>query len=302
MPIDFMMLGLQDKYRDEIINPNDELRRTKLTALEQRLQTDLRDLALLQEALQSSKERQPPTGQGFVRRQVERWTDQGENRVQQELLTNHIFKIRRWLSRQGAKVTPDGFIVWEKSKATVAYDKDLAQQEATRVQIDAGRFLLPDGKPVDTRDMVTAAMGPGYAIYVVSGEGHLHLTSHATGKRHHSSLLAGRDVACAGELKVTLGTLEWIGNKSGHYEPIPCYMAQILVYFANIYHLDPASYRVTTYKPETVYESGTQFLEDMFYPSIPDQIRQEIPTHIREAAHEILRPGEVFSPYSMSED
>ena len=67
--------------------------------------------------------------------------------------------------------------------------------------------------------MVTHFSGPGYAIYVMSKEGHLYVSSHSVGHRHHSSLLAGGVVAGAGELKVSAGWLRWISNKSGHYQP-----------------------------------------------------------------------------------
>jgi hypothetical protein len=45
---------------------------------------------------------------------------------------------------------------------------------------------------------------------------------------HHSSLLAGAPVACAGELLVFDGRLLLISNQSGHYRPPPRALAQAL--------------------------------------------------------------------------
>lgn len=43
---------------------------------------------------------------------------------------------------------------------------------------------------------------------------------------HHSSFLAGDEVACAGELEVSHGKLVSINNNSGHYTPAPeCLLA-----------------------------------------------------------------------------
>jgi hypothetical protein len=130
-----------------------------------------------------------------------------------------VIRIRQWLHRQQASLTPTGEIIWARSKRLVLYDREAAARDLTRVEIRHGCFLTHRGRPLDTRHMVTHFSGPGCAIYVVSREGKLHVASHSLGHRHHSSLLAGQAVAGAGELRVRDGRLEWISNKSGHFRP-----------------------------------------------------------------------------------
>jgi len=120
-------------------------------------------------------------------------------------------------------LTADRSINWALSNANsqVGYDHDLAAQGLTRVRIQAGRLFLDDAhtNPLDTAGMVTHFSGPGRAIYVMSKEGNLHVTSHKIGIRHHTSPLAGQNVAAAGEMAVNAGNLTWLSNKSGHYAP-----------------------------------------------------------------------------------
>ena len=141
---------------------------------------------------------------------------------------NEVIRIRQWLTRQGAILTPEGRIIWHKSTRTVVYDKDLAAQGKTQLRIVGGLLYTMDDKPFDTTSMVTHFSGPGYAIYVMSREGNFHVSSHSVGNRHHSSLLAGQSVACAGEMKVKEGRLLKISNKSGHYTPDVFHFLQTL--------------------------------------------------------------------------
>lgn len=62
----------------------------------------------------------------------------------------------------------------------------------------------------------------------MSGENNIHVSSHSVGGRHHSSLLAGENVACAGEMEVRRGKLVTLSNKSGHYQPEPVYLTQVI--------------------------------------------------------------------------
>ena len=43
--------------------------------------------------------------------------------------------------------------------------------------------------------------------------------SHIKDRFHHSSIFAGEPVHFGGEIKVSQGRIEWISNKSGHYQP-----------------------------------------------------------------------------------
>jgi hypothetical protein len=138
-----------------------------------------------------------------------------------------VARYDRWLKRMGATVVSDpnspkfGHVDWGFTTQTVVYDRQLEAQGSTRLRTRGGRLFTDDAcrLPFDTRLMVTANMGPGYAIYVMSQTGNIHASSHAVGYRHHSSLLAGQNVAGAGEMQVRDGQLKWISNKSGHYFP-----------------------------------------------------------------------------------
>jgi len=169
-----------------------------------------------------------PATQGSVRKLVKLHQSAQDNTVMAARLNNEVVRLRQWLTRQGAKLTRKGAIVWPKSARVVEYDRDLARRGLTRVRCVGKRLTMADGTPLDTSNMVTAFSGPGYAIYVMSAEGHIHVSTHSVGHRHHSSLLAGADVACAGELKVERGILRHLSNKSGHYRPDVLNLVQVL--------------------------------------------------------------------------
>ena len=80
-------------------------------------------------------------------------------------------------------------------------------------------LLLPKITPPPPVDK---AKRLGYAIFVLDQTQTLYLTFKAQqGRIHHSSLLAGRDVICAGEMQIFQGQLKYINNRSGHYQPPP---------------------------------------------------------------------------------
>jgi hypothetical protein len=128
---------------------------------------------------------------------------------------------KAWLERMGARLLPSNHIDWGFSVRTVVYDDSPQLRNTTRIRVKGGKVFLDDAcaRPLETRQMVTANMGPGYCIYVMSERGEIHVSSHSVGDRHHSSLLAGGNVAGAGEMQVWDGQLKWISNKSGHYFP-----------------------------------------------------------------------------------
>lgn len=138
---------------------------------------------------------------------------------------------RKWLAAEGAVADKDGNIDMSKLRdLSVYYDADLVKQGMTRIRINSGRLIKDDGsnEPLNTSNMVTHFSGPGKAIYVMSQSGTLHVASHVVGHYHHSSLLAGADVGCAGELEAVGGTLMWLSNKSGHYQPKVAHILQVL--------------------------------------------------------------------------
>jgi hypothetical protein len=82
-----------------------------------------------------------------------------------------------------------------------------------------GRLYDVMGDPIDTRK-ASIIGGKTVGIYVMSPEGKIYLSnSQVVGKFHHSSFLAGGDVAVAGELIVHNGILMAVNRHSGHYRP-----------------------------------------------------------------------------------
>jgi len=78
--------------------------------------------------------------------------------------------------------------------------------------------------PVDvfsTKGMNTAFNGNHYAIWVCSSDGIVYSHSHIISEFHHSSFLAGRRVAAAGEWVVSGGRLLLVSHKTGHYMATP---------------------------------------------------------------------------------
>jgi hypothetical protein len=106
----------------------------------------------------------------------------------------------------------------------VKYDRTLNAQRVTLVTISGGKLKRSTthdqpGQPVDTAESVTQHSGKGWEIFVVGASGDIHMAPHKIGKYHHSSLLAGKPVSMAGEMKVSAGKIVTMSNKSGHYSP-----------------------------------------------------------------------------------
>ena len=155
----------------------------------------------------------------------------------------------------------DGTVDWTQSARTVVYEPDPALQAMTRVYVHDGRFFKDAGhtQSLDTSGMTTAKAGPGWAIYVMSANGHIHVTSHVVGHRHHSSLLAGESVAAAGELKVRKGGfLEEITNKTGHYQ------AKLAHYTQMLHQLEKSNVRLNQVVIWHVYYAGKVEKSDDF--------------------------------------
>jgi len=104
------------------------------------------------------------------------------------------------------------------------------EDESTREQfkVTGGSTLMQNGEPFDTGNMFSKFMGSGFAIYVMDADGTLYANQHRVGLFHHSSFLSGADIAAAGEIKVTGGKVEYVTNKSGHYEPKRKHLVQVL--------------------------------------------------------------------------
>jgi hypothetical protein len=228
----FYLAEIDKRYNDEEGTPG-ERNRLKVwlphVTLLKKCITDLRN------ELQRSSTPAPiasPTSHSSVKDRirffetVERRAAGSGNQQRIEHLRTMINKLRKMLQMEGVSTDKDGNIT-KIQHLVVVYDRDATKQGMTQVQFQGGRLYLK-GQPLETDNMVTHTSGPGKAIYVLSFQGNMHVASHVVGHRHHSSLLAGRGVAGAGEIEVHNGHVQWISNKSGHYCPSVCHFLQTL--------------------------------------------------------------------------
>jgi hypothetical protein len=189
----------------------------------------------------------------------------------QSLREDEVRRIRRelhfkkmWLTRQGLVFRPGGGIDWTATlNVTVAYDHTLAAQGLTRVYAEKGRLFRDEQAtdPLDTGRMVTTFSGPGYGIFVMSATGNLHVSSHNVGVRHHSSLLAGANVAGAGEMKVVNGVLKEMTNKTGHYHAKPIHLVQVLHRLAK-FNVGMGSFKVSIFPGPVLFATAQLMLND----------------------------------------
>ncbi len=208
------------------------VRQDALEPLAVKLRTAMADLKSALATSPSVQPVVPPSGGGvkaLIKLHESQQKEAGPGEI--ERLRAKMEQLRQWLTRQGVLVGRDGEILWQEDTAkVVVYDRDLTAQGMTRIRFSGGRLFWDDNhlNPLDTTRMMTHFSGPGYAIYVMSKEGNIHVSSHSVGHRHHSSLLAGGNVAGAGELKAINGWLAYLSNKSGHYAPNLDHLIQTL--------------------------------------------------------------------------
>ncbi|WP_342358420.1 hypothetical protein [Terrarubrum flagellatum] len=269
----FHLKKLEDEYADELVDPIRSIaaRRVVLGRDEKRLKDAIEFYGELKSAARSPQVASVPNGPGRVRALANFHEQQQRNTTLPDEVARLIIRLRLWLHRQGANVSRDGAVLWPDAQPMVRYDNEL-QQVLTLVRIQAGLLTTIERRPLDTAKMVTAFSGPGFAIYVVSAEGNLHVSSHSAGLRHHSSLLAGAPVACAGEIKVDNGRIMMLTNKSGHYVPAPFYLAQVIRHFAQ-QGIAPDSYPVKAFTKAGIagqyYNSAREFLQATIVPILP---------------------------------
>ena len=138
-------------------------------------------------------------------------------------------KYEQWIaegSARWAKMTFWDYVNWDAMDQVLflgegAVDGDGAPiRECYRVQFDArGLAINIDNSPFTTRGYETAFAGDGWAVFVVDPFGKLYARSHQVGYFHHSTFLAGRPVAAAGEiLSDDTGKIRFITAKTGHYK------------------------------------------------------------------------------------
>lgn len=103
-----------------------------------------------------------------------------------------------------------------------------AERAPFEVFVKGGKLVGPKGNAVDTTTSHTA-FTDGMAIFVMDKGGRLFVsTNHDVGKFHHSSLLAGKPAAGAGEIRIEGGVIKTLSRKSGHYKPTDAIHQQVI--------------------------------------------------------------------------
>ncbi len=178
---------------------------------------------------------------------------------------------RAWFKREMVDIDENGNVNYKTlGQLTVVYDHDPDVRNKTRIYFGGGLLYIDAActKLLDTSHMVTHFSGPGKAIFVMDKHGNIHVDSHIAGHRHHSSLVAGRKIACGGELEVTRGKLVWMSNKSGHYWPKKVHLLQILHQLQK--KEVPMNFKVTIMTPSQQFNSVGDFLRELELEGKPD--------------------------------
>lgn len=134
-------------------------------------------------------------------------------------------------------------------KLKVKYLKSTAEREPFLVhgpRADGGA-LVQNGKPLDTSKESSYFSGLGHAIFVMSPDGQFYVGSHRVNAFHHSSFLAGEDVASAGEIQAKNGRIVQITNKSGHYKPQVIHLVQALQQLRDVMGQDLTGVKVRVF-------------------------------------------------------
>ncbi len=165
-------------------------------------------------------------------------------------------------TRQGTSSSVDEWMMkfagWSKADCDKYLGKDAPTPMVTSLSTagratyeikGGGSMTQGDSKePFDTSEMFSKVKGSGFGIYVMDGRRRIYAGHHKVGIFHHSSFLAGGDVAGAGELKVVGGVLKAITNKSGHYKPDIYGLHQVLEALQNR-GVDMSSVELFVFKP-----------------------------------------------------
>ena len=105
-----------------------------------------------------------------------------------------------------------------------------AERAAYKLSIKDGKLYDANGKLFDTSDAASVfGGGQEKAIFVMDEFGDIFASkTQVVGKFHHSSFLAGKPVAAAGEIEVVDGVIKTVTQRSGHYRPDPEYVQQFV--------------------------------------------------------------------------
>jgi hypothetical protein len=129
------------------------------------------------------------------------------------------------------------------------------------------KFRTTGMDPVGSAFAENATVSYDTALFVMDPMGGLFAAPQRMSRFHHSSLLAGGPVACAGLMKVEGGRLTTIDNNSGHYKPEPENLLQVMdelserglmpnAYHVNVSYLDfKNTLRTQNFPPDNTPEA-----------------------------------------------
>ena len=136
------------------------------------------------------------------------------------------YKTKELLDEYEGEHLP-GNDVWPDGKQ-VTYLSD-AERAKFKLTVKDGKLYDAQGQLFDTSDASTHWSGEGKAIFVMDENGAIYASKfQEPAEFHHSSLLAGKPVAAAGEITVENGVLKEVTNESGHYRPPAALVNQFL--------------------------------------------------------------------------
>jgi hypothetical protein len=163
-------------------------------------------------------------GKGIVRAALTRWEHMppGETRL----------GFLDWMENIYVPESEDDPWMWLINNRSEAWAKKITENQGVKycdqeerkayvAKIEGGRVKDAKGDVYDTDKESTGHSGKGWAIFIWAPDDTLYVHSHEADKFHHSSILAGGPVKCAGELKVEGGTLKKVTPKTGHYKVGP---------------------------------------------------------------------------------
>ncbi len=137
-----------------------------------------------------------------------------------------VFKQRGYIT-QAMRQNYIGEHIVSRWGTPVQYLDEVARS-AYELTVKDGLLYDASGKLFDTTASATAR-GQGKAIFVMDENGRIFASTYQkVGQFHHSSFLAGKPVAAAGEIIVKNGKVIALNNQSGHYRPTAEVVMQFL--------------------------------------------------------------------------
>lgn len=123
----------------------------------------------------------------------------------------------------------------------------VGERQEFLVKVKDGKFYDAKGNLLDTRHAVGSHGYSGRGIFVMDKQGNIYLhTDPIQGKIHHSSLVAGGEVAGAGQMRIEDGVLKNLDPTSGHY-PFSDLLGQVIQRLED-FGVAPSTYRVDPFK------------------------------------------------------